>query len=58
MGSSDHRLVQALLHHVNVTFTSDSPNNVGREDELYNIKAATKIISGNASTRTRRVSRT
>jgi hypothetical protein len=51
--ADDQILMQALLHHANVVFSSDAPENVGRERELDNIKESTKlaerILAGNAT---------
>jgi len=53
MTAEDQNLVVALLHHANVILGSDGPENVGREEELDDVKRAVKlaerIASGNAT---------
>lgn len=53
MNSADTKLVGALLHHVNIIFSSDAPENVGREGELDNIrecaKLAENVVNGTAT---------
>src|SRR4051812_2616062 len=53
MDPAEQNLVEALLHHINIIFSSDAPDNVGRENELDNIKScstiAEKIVRGTAS---------
>lgn len=45
--------MEALLHHVNTIFMSDMPDNIGREQELDNIKKSTnvaeRILTGTAT---------
>jgi hypothetical protein len=49
----DENRVAALVHHANVIFTSDGPQNAGRENDLADIKRALQlaeqILSGHAS---------
>ncbi len=53
MTTSDVRLAEALLHHANVILMSDDPENLGREGDLDNVKASTKlaekILAGDAT---------
>lgn len=49
----DNRLVEALLHHVNVLLSTDGPENANRERDLADVRKSTalaeSIISGRAS---------
>ena len=53
MTTSDVRLAEALLHHVNVILMSDTPDNFSRERYLDDVKGFTKlaetILAGNAT---------
>jgi hypothetical protein len=53
MAADDDTLARALVHDAHVILSSDTPDNLGREDDLNHVKDAISladtILSGNAT---------